>query len=320
MLFGKIEAAYRANVYARADDIGAVHYFSSDDFPGLLKEAYPFKSSDGHDLSGYVYYYEKFKPGRIVVFDHGMGSGHRGYMKEIERLARGGYLVFAYDHTGCMESGGETTGGFVQSLKDLNDALCFIKGHERFSGLDISVVGHSWGAFSTLNICALHNDVSHAVAMSGFISIETILKQFFSGILSVFRRRILKSETAANPDFIGYNAIESLKNTDAKVLVIHSDDDPTVNFEMNFGAMQKTLNNKENITFMRVTGKAHNPNYTEAAVKYKDEFFADFRQALKDGSLVFDEDKKKFKNSYDWNKMTAQDETLWKAVLEHLES
>nr|MBQ4318171.1 alpha/beta fold hydrolase [Clostridia bacterium] len=320
MLYKKIEQAFRAQVYSRSDDIGAVFYFSSDDFEGMVREEYPFTSSDGHKLSGYFYHYGKPKSGRFVVFDHGMGSGQRGYMKEIEHLARRGYLVFAYDHTGCMESGGTTTGGFPQSLKDLNDAITTLKADPKYSGCTYSVIGHSWGAFSTLNICALHPDITHICAMSGFISVEAILKQFFGGIMWIFGKRIYAAVRAENPDFAGYNAVETLKNAGCKALIIHSDDDPTVSCAKHFDVMQKALADKANIKFHKVTGKAHNPNYTEAAVKYKDEFFADFKQALSDGSLVFDEDKKKFKASYDWNRMTMQDDNIWKMIFEHLES
>ena len=319
MLYNKIRSVYRSQIYTRSDDIGAVFYFSSDDFNGMIKEPYPFTSSDGHKLSGYFYHYGSPKPGRIIVFDHGMGSGHRGYMKEIEQLARRGYLVFAYDHTGCMESGGDSTGGFLQSLKDLNDALTTLKADKKYKDCTYSVVGHSWGAFSTLNICALHPDVTHICAMSGFISLEAVLRQFFGGIMWIFGRRILKEETASNPKFAAYNAADSLKDSSVKALIIHSDDDHTVDCAKHFGVMEKALAHKDNIKFLKVTGKAHNPNYTEAAVRYKDEFFADFKQAMSDGSLVFDEDKKKFKGSYDWNRMTMQDDKLWNVIFKHLE-
>lgn len=82
-------------------------------------------------------------------------------MKEIERLCRAGYAVLSYDHTGCMESGGTSPKGLAQSLCDLNDCIKAIKADTRFLGIDISVVGHSWGAFSTLNITSLHPEISH---------------------------------------------------------------------------------------------------------------------------------------------------------------
>ena len=145
MIFKKIYGIYKGMVYSRADDNGCVFYFSHRDFENLKKEEYSFGSVDGHTLKGAFYYYEGFDENRLVIFDHGMGSGHRGYMKEIEMLCRNGFLVFSYDHTGCMESGGETTGGFVQSLKDLNDAVKALKNEEKYK----NIINNSW-----YNFCA----------------------------------------------------------------------------------------------------------------------------------------------------------------------
>ena len=105
MIFEKqIVNLYREMAYTRCDDNGMAYYFSAEDFPGLQKESYPFRSLKGYRLQGYLYHYDHPQEGRLVVFDHGFGGGHRSYMKEIEKLCKHGFLVFAYDHTGCMES------------------------------------------------------------------------------------------------------------------------------------------------------------------------------------------------------------------------
>ena len=120
-----MEKLYRNNLFIRNDNANGIFYFSASDFDGLQSHGYSFSSSMGHGLKGCFYHYENPAADRLVVFDHGMGNGHRAYMREIERLAKAGFLVFSYDHTGCMESGGESTNGFAQSLKDLNDC-CFL--------------------------------------------------------------------------------------------------------------------------------------------------------------------------------------------------
>lgn len=315
MILNKITQIYRNMVYTRADDNGCIFYFSADDFPNLKSEGYSFNSCDGHILKGAFYYYDGFDENRLVIFEHGMGSGHRGYMKEIELLARRGYKVFSYDHTGCMESGGETTGGFVQSLKDLNDALTTLKDDEKYKNLDFSVVGHSWGGFSTMNICALHPEVSHIVAMSGFISVADVLKQF----LGPLYKKVYAEEEKANPEFIKFNAVSSLRNSKVKALIIISDDDKTIKCEKHFGVLESELKGQGNITFLKVNGKNHNPNYTEDAVKYKDEFFGQYQKALKKNLLTTKQEKEKFKEKYDWHRMTAQDEKVWNVIFEHLE-
>lgn len=320
MIFSKfIEKFYRARVHARADEKDFVFYFSHSDFEGMKRESHGFRSSMGHDLSGNFYYYGDRRTDRLIVFDHGMGAGHRSYMREIEMLARRGYTVFSYDHTGCAESGGESTNGFAQSLRDLNDALNEIKSLDEYKNAKISVIGHSWGGFSTLNIGALHPDITHLVAISGFASVERIVYGTFHGLIRGFRRRALEIENEVNPDFVGFKAEESLKKTDAKLLVIHSSDDSVVSFKWNFAHLKKALSERANTEFFEVFGKDHNPNYEEDAVKYKNKFLADMQRALKRGELSTPEDHKAFKSRYDWKRMTAQDVAVWNKIFDFLE-
>ena len=319
MFYKAIRNAYRGMIYPRADDNGAVFYFSADDFEGLAQEPFSFSSSDGHFLQGYFYSYPNAKADRLIVFEHGMGSGHRGYLREIELLAKEGYLVFAYDHTGCMESGGESTGGFVQSLKDLDDALVALKAEKELHDRKISVIGHSWGGFSTLNIAALHPDLHSVVALSGFLSVEQMLNQFFGGILMRgVGKKLLLEESQANPNWISCNAIDALSDTTVKALVIHSADDPVVKCDQHFDVLQKALEGKENITFLKVNGKRHNPNYTADAVAYKDAFFAIYKKELKKKHLTSDAEKASFVKRFDWKRMTEQDMALWKTIFDFL--
>ena len=309
---------YKGKMHTRCDDTETVFYFSSDDFPGLKKESYSFKSSKGHDLVGYLYFYGDPIENRLVVFDHGFGGGHRAYMKEIEKLCAHGYLVLAYDHTGCMESGGETPGGLAQSLCDLNDCISYVKSDERFSGFDISVMGHSWGAFSTLNISALHPEISHIVAMCGFVSVEEMVKVFFSGLLKGYRGAIFELERESNPRFVEFNAVKSLSESSVKALLIYSDDDQMCR-KVHYDILKAGLDNKPNIRFILEKNKGHNPNYTaDALVKLNE--FGKARAALARKKGVTAEEKASFVASFDWEAMTVQDERLWGEIFTHLDS
>ncbi len=308
---------YKKMMYTRCDDTETVFYFSPEDFPGLKTEAHAFKASAGHTLQGYLYQYDATIPGRLVVFDHGFGGGHRAYMKEIELLCRRGFRVFAYDHTGCMESGGETPNGLAQSLCDLNDCISTIKADERFAGLDISVMGHSWGAFSTMNISALHPEISHIVAMCGFVSVEEMIKTFFSGIMKGFRKPVLELEKTSNSQFAQFNAVESLANSKTKALLIYSEDDQMCK-KSHCDLLRAGLNGKENIRFILENKKGHNPNYTEEAVVLLGEFSgARAKFAKKKNSTKAD--KAQFVAAFEWDKMTEQDERVWEEIFAHLE-
>ena len=317
MIFEKqIVGTFRNNFLRRCDDTGTAFYYSAADFPGLEAEPFSFPSCKGHELKGYFYHYADPIPGRIVVFDHGFGGGHRSYMKEIEMLCRHGYLVFSYDHTGCMESGGENIGGFSQSLVDLNDCLNALKATEQCRGLDFSVMGHSWGGFSTLNICALHPDVSHIVVLSGFVSVNKLVESFFSGILKGYRKAILALDP--NPDFFRYNAVESLSGTDAQVLLVYSENDKMVSRAVHFDALKAGLSHKKNIRFLLEKNKGHNPNYTEDAVSYLAEYSADVAKKAK--TLTTEEARLVYRGIWNWERMTDQDVVVWAQIFRTLDT
>ncbi len=316
MLYRLIQKFYHDAVYARNDDDGTIHYFSYKDFKGLEAVPYAFPSSRGHILHGYFYSYPNPLPSRLVVFDHGMGGGHRAYMKEIELLCSKGLMVLAYDHTGCMRSEGKTTGGFAQSLRDLDDCL---KSLSKLGGgvpYDISVVGHSWGGFAAMNIGAKHPEVRRIVSISGFVSVQNIIEQKFGGLMKKAGERFYQQAKRQDPQFASMNALESLKKTRAKVLLIHSEDDEVVSVE-GFDLLKTALEHRPNFTFLKVRHKGHNPNYTEQAVRYKDEFFATYPKLKK--KLLTPEQKAAFVAAQDWHKMTEQDPHVWEHIFAALE-
>lgn len=318
MIFEKqVVNMYKGMMHTRCDDTETVFYFSPEDFPGLQAESHSFKASAGHTLQGYFYQYENPVSGRLIVFDHGFGGGHRAYMTEIEKLCAHGYRVFAYDHTGCMASGGTTPNGLSQSLCDLNDCISMLKAEGYFENTDVSVMGHSWGAFSTLNITALHPEISHIVAMCGFVCVEDMIGTFFKGILKGYRKAVMALEKSANPKFVEYNAVKTLSESKTKALLIYSENDMMCR-RNHYDTLKAGLDGKENVKFLFVTNKGHNPNYTEEAVKYLDEFGA-ARAKLARNKNASKEEKAKFVASYDWKKMTEQDEAVWSVIFEHLD-
>jgi pimeloyl-ACP methyl ester carboxylesterase len=217
-----------------------------------------------------------------------------------------------------MESGGEDTNGFAQSLCDLCDLLSAVEKTDRLKDCEISIVGHSWGAFSALNILALHPDVAHVVAISGFLSVKDMHKQIFHGFLSLYRKKAYAMEKESNSEHAHFDAVSTLGKTDAQVLIIASDNDEVVKTSLHHKKLEKSLRGKSNIRFMLVEGRDHNPNYTLDAVKYKREFSKRLSKMRKEGLLNTPEQKKAFVDEVDWFKMTEQDELVWQKILETL--
>jgi len=319
MFFEKqILNTYRRILYNRCDDTGTAYYFSTEDFAGLSREPYCFDSSLGHTLQGYFYSYENKKySDRLVVFDHGFGGGHSAYMREIEMLCRHGFTVFAYDHTGCMESGGTGTNGLAQSLRDLDDCLHVLKADEKYKNKRFSIMGHSWGGFATMNICALHPDVTHIVAMAGFPAAEALFLCAAKGILAPLRHVFLKEEAKSNPGYYDRSAFDALQNCNAPCLLIYGEKDMLCTKQGFYDPLRAALSDKKNISFFLANGKGHNPNYTREAEKYLAQYGKERKKFIK--SNPSEVQKAQFVASYDWLAMTDQDETVWEKIFEVLD-
>ena len=320
MIKDKILNIYKSQLFRRYDDPGYLFYFSADDFEGLKKESFDFVTAKQNTLRGFFYCYDNPIANRLVIFDHGLGEGHKAYMKEIELLCRHGFMVYAYDHTGCAKSDGENINGLGQSLADLDDCIKAIRSFSRYRDADISVVGPSWGGYSCANICAYHKDISHIVVISGFISVKRAVDQLLHGILKLFGKSVYDLEKTANPQYYSSNAIDALSHTDAKTLLVYSADDPIVSKKYHFDALKKALSNKDNIRFLLVEGKGHNPNYTKNAVTSLKECEAKLTECLKEKKLETLKQKEEFKNAFDWDKITEQDESVWQEIFDVLDA
>ena len=309
---------YRKKLCMRYDGSPLLRYFSVEDFDGLCRDAFGFHGNKGQHLQGYFYYYGQRRTDRLVIFDHGIGGGHDSYAKEIEVLARHGYTVFAYDHTGCKESAGESIVGLAQSLCDLDHAISALRATDEYKDAVLSVVGHSWGGFATLNIPAFHPDIESCVAFSGFIGVRRMLEQQFTGIMKGYRKSIFDFEKSQNPVHAVADARDSLQETNTRVMVIHSEDDPVVKSELHFDTLRQSVSNP-NVTFVKVTGKGHNPNYTAEAVSLLGEMSAAMAQGIKKKAFATEQAAVAFRDRWDWDQITEQDEAVWQTVFDFLD-
>lgn len=314
---GQIEKIYKNTLFRRHDPDESIFYFSHSDFEGLCAEEFCFKSKRGHLLNGRFYHYDNPVKDRLIVFEHGMGNGHNGYFSEIEYLARQGYTVYSYDHTGCNRSEGEHIYGLSGSLSDLDDCICALVNERGFSESQISVIGHSWGGFSTLNILSLHPNLRSIVALSGFISIPVMQKQAVP-FPYPFRVGLYELERRTNPSYADGNALDVLRVTDRPVMIIHSTDDAMVSYKRNFLVLRDALRDKENTVFLTVHGSGHNPHYTKEAFTYKEAFFKKLKKMRKQGRLNTKEQRLAFASLYDWYKMTEQNPVVWNRILDFL--
>lgn len=304
-----ISHQYKKQFVCRYDKEVGIPYYSFSDFKGLKQEAYSFVDSINIDIKYFFYYYDNYRTDKIVLFLHGLGPGHTAYLAEIEFLAKAGYKVLTLDYMGCEESQGKNMRSLNEPTRDVNNLLDYLR-------LDkpIVVVGHSLGGYTALNIINIRKEISKAVIISGFLSIESLMKVFVKS--KFIYNGIIKYEKKMEPDYFHINNLEYLKTTKDKIFFIQSDDDPMVPYSIALKEVEQIDN--PNIKTLRVTGKKHNPNYSLDAVNYMNEIFGQYNELLKKKKIRSDEDRINFFKDVSLTRLTEQDKDIVSAISEFI--
>lgn len=308
---GFIANKYRKQLLRRYDKDGYTPYLSAADFPGLTVDAGTFVNSVGVGVAFFRYAYEGFDPEKLVVFCHGLGAGHTAYIAEIEYLCRNGLQVLTLDYTGCDRSGGDGMLSVNRPTRDVLELLDFVKPTE-----EVSVVGHSLGGYTALNVIRMNRAIRRGVILSGFLESRKMLGQF---IKSRFVNAIVEhAERKCDPEIARADNAAYLKETTDRLLFIASRDDPMVPYSIGAGLAQ-TLGN-DNLSFLTVDGRKHNPNYTPEALAFMQESFGTFNRLVAEGKLQTLEEKRAFFAERPAAKMTVQDDAVMGEVVRFIKA
>ena len=258
--------------------------FRLEDFPNLEAKKYTFKSGR-NILVGYLYSPKNVKkPKGVIVFSHGYGGGgHKTYLDLINAFANEGFMVFAYDATANDESEGKTVRGFTQGLLDAHQAITFVEALPELKKTPLYLAGHSWGAFSASNALGLHPRAKGLIAFSGFDSATTIFKangeRFAGKDADIFLPYVDIYEQLLFGDISKSSAIASFKkNKKAKIVIVHSEDDPTVPIEGGYKLYEKEFKNDHRFLFIKLKNKGHaTVFYSTQGKKYYDDFVSLYR-------------------------------------------
>ena len=232
-----------------------------DDYPTLEAERHMFESKN-NELVGYLYSSEVVEEKGIVVFAHGYGGGGQiGYLDIFNCLTSNGYYVFAYDATGNDESEGNGIGGLPQGIIDLENAIKYAKTIDEVDDLPMMLMGFSWGAFSVSNVLNYYSDVEAVVAISGFNESMDMIECHSSRYIGALGKVILPfakiNETIKYGKYANTSAIEGFSNTDAKIMIVHSEDDKTVPIQYGYNEYYEKYSNDNRFIFKHYDDKGH---------------------------------------------------------------
>ena len=304
-----ITKMYKDNFIQRFDKDEAIPYYSASDFPGLKCEEKTFNNSLGIEIHYFFYYYANYKSDTVVLFCPGIGPGHTAYLAEIDYFCKVGYRVLTIDYTGCGASKGETLLSVNEPTRDVVELLNNLHLNE-----EIVIIGHSLGAYTSLNVINLLPEINRGVIMSGFVSLKAELLGFMKiGLLTIGPRNF---EKKANKEYASINNWKYLKTTSDKLLFIHSTDDQMVNFKHNTNKVMKIKN--PNLSFKIVEGKKHNPNYSMDAIKNMNTWMGQYFSLIRQGELKTLEERHNFFLDKPISKMTEQDPEIMDLVLDFI--
>lgn len=203
------------------------HY--SADYP---REEVSFTSGE-NTLKGFIYGSDNDKG--LIVFAHGIGTGHEGYLYLITEFVDKGWKVFTYDATGSGHSEGEGTKGLSQSAIDLDKALTFAEGDERLNTLPVFTAGHSWGGFAAAAVLNFDHDIKASASLSGYYQPEAEIYEtaddMFGKAGILIRPFIWMFNKSRFGSLSSLSAVDGINKSGIPVLVTHGTEDEVIRFD-----------------------------------------------------------------------------------------
>ena len=297
LFFGIICPAVSISIYRSYLDVCFItepyHAFSVDAFDGLTVENVTFPAKEGHMLAGYKYRMEDLEnPHGVVVFSHGLFSGGQNrYMPIVDYFARQGFEVFAYDATGNDASGG-VVGGVSRGVMDLDYAIRYVKQDADYAGLPICLYGYSWGAYSVGTVQNFHPDVRAVAIFAGFDKPSLLIRQMgyevVGGLIDLAMPYVNLYERIRFGEYAAATTLGGFEKADqAQIMVVHSTDDPVVEFRHGYQLYYDAYGDDPRFRFVQYEDRGHDYLlFSDEAMAYRAEVDAGYDAYLMENGLA----------------------------------
>jgi uncharacterized protein len=273
ILYNILKSAIDKNLtFTRSDGSAAYPYFQAKDF-GVSTSYFSFRSGKWM-LHGSRYYVGNGPYKGVLIFFHGIGSGRNAYIKPICLFALQGYLVYAFDYTGCMESEGPYIYGLGHVAYDEDAFFEWLDHDEIAQGYERYVVGHSWGGYAALISSKPVYKVKKVISISGFNRVSEELKclnpKVDSKVLSFLMAFYFRDRNGKYGDLSGSDV---LKKSSCDLLYIQGEADSMVPPKAGYLSLQKDLKGRPNTNYFIVPGRGHQVFLSIESEKYINKMF-----------------------------------------------
>ena len=200
--------------------------------------AYPRRNvsfySGKNRLQGYIFGEENTKG--LVVFAHGINSGHESYIQEILWMVDRGWRVFAYDATGSCTSEGIGTTGLVQSALDLHAALTYVESDETLKDLPKCLMGHSWGGYAVAAGLYFDHKVKASASIAGYSDGIQMMMRFAGATMgkatALLRPFAYLEHIILFGKYAGLTAVDGINRSNVPVMLVHGTGDELVRYDI----------------------------------------------------------------------------------------
>ena len=242
----------------RGDGSNSIRYLLPSDFPNLEVKKDYFINNKKARLSVYEYKLKGTNPKALVLFSHGIGSGHFYSLSIINYLCERGLMVVAYDQYASGTSEGKRIESMTQGAIDVKYAVKYIESHY---DLPFYVMGHSWGGYSAAQALRYSKKIEKCLSIAGLDS-EAGMIEGPKLIKPLARFMVRLCGATKYGKYAYYTQLGAFKKTSAKVLYLQGKEDLTVTPDKTGYVYQKKLKNKKNVKIVMLDKKGHAPMVT----------------------------------------------------------
>lgn len=204
------------------------------DFP-LMNEREEVTFKCGKEtLQGY--FYEVNNPHGLIVTAHGVQNLADGNTAQFQNyFLEQGWNVFSFDLTGCGRSTGDGLKSLFESRKCVRSAVEFVQQYEKTKGLDVCLVGHSWGGYGVL-AASYDVEVKAVCSFSGYDKASEMMYGFaetnVSPALVLTKPALDFSISLIQGQDAFFSATSAIKKrTTTSYVLIHGEQDEVVPFK-----------------------------------------------------------------------------------------
>lgn len=293
-----------------------------------IKDRYKRKSvhfmSGKNKLRGDIYGLNNKKG--LVVISHGHSRGAERYLSETMYFVDNGYMVFAFDGTGCHRSEGKNQVGISKPVLDLDCALTYIEKQPEFQNLPILLYGHSQGGYAVTSVLNYDHNIAAVVSVAGFNKpVRMILEWGKNNILGKFMYLEVPYAYIYQKVLFGKNAflsaVNGINKSSVPVLIVHGTGDTVIGYNTASIISYKKYIKNANVEYITrdKNGQNGHSNLVKSlkANKYTSKTVKEYRKIMeKYDKKVPKKIEKSFYKSIDKYKSNELDESFMEEVLD----